>query len=53
MQFKPVTINDHSYESIKKRVQEKLDSGYIIHTPITDISGYRNDYNWREKRGQK
>jgi hypothetical protein len=52
MSFK-VPLPDSNKESLERRVQEKLDAGYTLLTPIRSESILRNDYNWREKHGKQ
>jgi hypothetical protein len=48
-----VKMNDINKKSLEKRVQEKLDAGYILHTPITSSHIDTKEYSYTEKRGYK
>jgi hypothetical protein len=52
MPFK-VRLKDINPQSLAKRIQEKLHAGYSLHTDITPVNRLRNDYTYRDNKGQK
>jgi hypothetical protein len=48
-----VQLKDICMKSLEKRVQEKLNAGYTLHTPITPVKSDVKDYSWRDSKGNR
>jgi hypothetical protein len=55
MHSKPfrVPMKDSTKESLEKRVQEKLDSGYTLHTPPTAVPTSHKLYSFKSSFGRQ
>jgi hypothetical protein len=55
MHSKPfrVSMKDSTKESLEKRVQEKLDSGYTLYKPVTPVPTSHKLYSYKSSFGRQ